>query len=199
MEVSLTNHQNVADTDAKASGAAGTGKKNEELAWMQRHDEPEPAVRGQTGKVRRDTAGVRPVTGPAPHSVERTTALRGRGIAPQKKSRSSARSRTERDLLAYDSDVPYAAAEDANRHFVCALIERQDRVTEKLLLMINDLEYRVDDLELAAGNRGKIQGREAKRGGTMIPDETGSGNPRKFRQKPAGLRKPDRRAEREKV
>ncbi|MEN6395475.1 MAG: hypothetical protein ABFC78_03215, partial [Methanoregula sp.] len=158
MEIATTNHQNVADTDAMVSGAAVTEKKNNELAWMQRHDEHEPAVQGQTGKVRSDAAGVRPVTGPAPRHVERTTALRGRGIAPVKKSRPSARSRTERDLLAYDSDVPYAAAEDANRLIVCALIERQDRVTEKLLLMINDLEYRVDDLELSARNRGKVQG-----------------------------------------
>jgi hypothetical protein len=90
--------------------------------------------------------------------VERTTALRGRGIAV-KKSRPSARSRAERDLLAYDSDVPYAAVEDANRRLVCALIERQDQVTEKLLLMINDLEYRVDDLELASRNRGKPPGK----------------------------------------
>ncbi len=81
----------------------------------------------------------------------------GRGIAPVKKSRPSARSQIEQDLLAYDSDVPYAAVEDANRHLVCALIERQDRVTEKLLLMINDLEYRVDDLELASRNQGKTQ------------------------------------------
>ena len=198
MEIATTNHKDVAAPDAKVSGAAGTEEENEELAWMQVHEKVAQATGVQPVQPH-TTTPARPVTGPAPRSVERTTALRGRGIAPQKKSRSSARSRTERDLLAYDSDVPYAAAEDANRHFVCALIERQDRVTEKLLLMINDLEYRVDNLELATGNRGKIQGREAKRGGTMIPDETGSGNPRKFRQKPAGLRKPDRRAEREKV
>jgi hypothetical protein len=162
MEIVTTNQNDVAAPAAKVSGAAGTEQENEELAWMQRHDEPEPAVGGQTGKVRSDAAGARPVTGPAPKYVERTTALRGRGIAPVKKSRSSARSRTERDLLAYDSDVPYTAVEDANRHVVCALIERQDRVTEKFLLMINDLEYRVDDLELAAGNRGKPQGENQK-------------------------------------
>ncbi len=157
MEIATTNQKNAASPAAKVSGAAGTGQENEELAWMQRHDEPVPAVAGQPGKVRSDAAGIRPI-GTAPKYVERTTALRGRGTAPAKKSWSSARSRTERDLLAYDSDVPYAAVEDANRHLVCALIERQDRVTEKLLLMINDLEYRVDDLEPASGNRGKPQG-----------------------------------------
>jgi hypothetical protein len=158
MEIATTNQNNVAAPAAKVSGAAGTGQKNEELAWMQRHDEPVPAVRGQTEKIRSDAAIASPVSDTAPRYVERTTALRGRGMAPVKKSRPSARSRTERDLLAYDSDVPYAAVEDANRQLICSLIERQDRVTEKLLLMINDLEYRVDDLELTAKNRGKVQG-----------------------------------------
>lgn len=158
MEIAATNQKDVTAPAAKVSGAAGTGQENEELAWMQRHDEPVPAVRGQPGKVRSDASMACPVTSTAPKYVERVTALRGRGIAPVKKSRPSARSRTERDLLAYDSDVPYAAVEDANRQLVCALIERQDRVTEKLLLMINDLEYRVDDLELTAKNRGKPQG-----------------------------------------
>jgi hypothetical protein len=157
MEIATTNHKDLAAPDAKVSGTAGSGQVKEELAWMQRHDEPEPAVRGQTEKVSSDAAGSRPI-GTAQKYVERTTALRGRGMAPVKKSRSSARNRTEWDLLAYDSDVPYAAVEDANRRLVCALIERQDRVTEKLLLMINDLEYRVDDLELTARNRGKVQG-----------------------------------------
>jgi hypothetical protein len=160
MEITTTNHKDMAAPAAKVSGAAGTGQENEELAWMQRHDEPVPAVRGQTGNVRSDAAIASPGTGTAPKYVERTTALRGRGMAPVKKSRPSARSRTERDLLAYDSDVPYAAVEDANRQLVCALIERQDRVTEKLLLMINDLEYRVDDLELTVRNRGKSRGEE---------------------------------------
>jgi hypothetical protein len=80
--------------------------------------------------------------------VERKTGLRGQSIDPVRRPERLIRRRTERDLLAYDSDVPYAAVERANRDLVCSLIERQDLVTEKLLLMINDLQYRVDDLEL---------------------------------------------------
>jgi len=156
MEITATNQKDVAGPDEKVSGTAGSGQENEELTWMKMHDEPVQAA-GQPEKVRSDATGAPRVTTTFPRCVKRTTALRGRGITPVKKSRPSARSQIEQDLLAYDSDVPYAAVEDANRHLVCALIERQDWVTEKLLLMINDLEYRVDDLELASRNRGKPQ------------------------------------------
>ena len=46
--------------------------------------------RDKTGNGLNDAAQITPVTGTAPRSVERTTALRGRGIVPVKKSRPSA-------------------------------------------------------------------------------------------------------------
>ena len=84
----------------------------------------------------------------APRLVERVTALRGQAIDHGQRSKRSVRSGIKQEMLAYDSDIPYTAAEKAQRDLVCSLIERQDRVTEKLLLMINDLQYRTDDLEL---------------------------------------------------
>ena len=122
-----------------------------------------PAVSGQTGNGLNDAAQVIPVTGTAPRSRGTDDRTPGPGDRPGEKVTAVGQSRTERDLLAYDSDVPYAAVEDANRRLVCALIERQDRVTEKLLLMINDLEYRVDDLELSPGTGENRRGRSKKR------------------------------------
>lgn len=79
--------------------------------------------------------------------VQRATALRGQAVAPRQKSRQLIRKSTERELALRDSDIPYRSWEKANRDLVCSLIERQDRATESLLLLINDLQYRMDDIE----------------------------------------------------
>ncbi len=84
-----------------------------------------------------------------PKLAERKTGLRGLAIDAVPLPKRSVRSQTEKELLSRDSDVPYSAAEKAGRDLVCSIIERQDRVVEQLLLQINDLQYRVDDLELA--------------------------------------------------
>ena len=83
-----------------------------------------------------------------PRLVERATGLRGRSICSARVSKSTYRKRTERDLNFPDADVPYIKTEHAIRALVCSLMERQDRVTEAIFLKLNDLEYRVDDLEL---------------------------------------------------
>ena len=147
METETTNHQDVAEPDQIASGTAGTGQENEELEWMRRHGETASELAERTTGLHDDKPNDHTVVRSAPKLVERKTGLRGQGIDPVRKPKRSVRSRTERDLLAYDSDIPYAAFEKAIRNLICALIERQDRVTESLLLMINDLQYPVDDLE----------------------------------------------------
>ena len=141
--------QDVAEPDQVASGTAVTGQENEELEWMKRHGGTAPELEKRTTGLHDDKPDDHPVVRCAPKLVERKTGLHGLGIDPVRKPKRSVRSRTERDLLEYDSEVPYAAVEKANRDLVCSLLERQDRVTESLLLMINDLQYRVDDLELA--------------------------------------------------
>jgi hypothetical protein len=153
MEKILSDGKDVAEPDQIVSGAAGTGQENEELEWMKEKEvKPLAAEGGATGQEA-DKTDAPPVTRKAPRLARRVTALRGLEINSGQRPKRSVLSRILRDLLAYDSDVPYAVVEKAQRDLVCSLIERQDRVTEKLLLMINDLQYRTDDLELAVLRR----------------------------------------------
>jgi hypothetical protein len=105
---------------------------------------------GQQGTQR--SVGIHQSGSRKPKLVERKTGLRGLAIDAVPLPKRSIRSQTEKDLLARDSDVPYTDAEKANRNLICSLIERQDRVVEQLLLQINDLQYRIDDLELAVAD-----------------------------------------------
>jgi hypothetical protein len=57
------------------------------------------------------------------------------------------RRRTERDLSSSDPEIPYAKTERAVRDLVCSLLERQDRMNEAIFLKLNDLGYRLDDVE----------------------------------------------------
>ena len=156
MENKEIDFEDVAEPNQIASGAAGTGQQNEELKWMKRLERKASAqAEGTAGRQeikagRQESRAVAPSVEPrAPRLVERVTALRGQAIDHGQRPKRSVRSGIRQELLAYDSDIPYTAAEKAQRDLVCSLIERQDRVTEKLLLMINDLQYRTDDLELA--------------------------------------------------
>jgi hypothetical protein len=59
-----------------------------------------------------------------------------------------------RDIRAKDSEIPYTKFEAAARDLVCSLMEWQDRMNEEIFYRINNLAYRVEDLEqdrLAAG------------------------------------------------
>jgi len=146
----VASSQGAIEPDQIASGAAGTGQENEELEWMKRQEEPAFPPEEQAAGWQDDTPAAQSIGSgaPAPRLARRVTALRGQEINSGQRPKRSIRSQTERDLLAYDSDVPYTAVEKAQLNLVCSLIERQDRVTEQLLLMINDLQYRTDELEL---------------------------------------------------
>jgi hypothetical protein len=126
METKSTNEKDVAEPDPVVSGMAGTGQEHKN----ERGQEPE--------KKNRHTA---------PHLVERRTELRGQAIAPLWKAPASIRKRTEQDLKEPNAEIPYFKAEKANRDLVCSLIERQDRMIEELFLVINDLKYRLEDIE----------------------------------------------------
>jgi len=152
MEQDEKKSQDVAVPDQIASGMAGTGQENEELEWMKRYGGTAPELAKRTIGLHDNIPDDHPVMRSAPKLVQRKTGLRGQEIDPVRKPKRSVRSGTERDLLEYDSEVPYAAVEKANRNLVCSLIERQDRVTEGLLLIINDLQYRVDDLECSVND-----------------------------------------------
>ena len=152
MGIESKDHQDVAEPDQIASGAAGTGQENEELKWMRKHSAKTQGQADQkSGQTESGTAGGSTMQH-APKLVERRTGLRGQTIGSASRPKQSMRGQIEKELISRDSDVPYNDAEKANRNLVCSLIERQDRVVEQLLLQINDLQYRIDDLELAVAD-----------------------------------------------
>jgi hypothetical protein len=130
MENGMTNLKDVPEPDAVVSGVAGTGQKQGHVKGK----EPEKNTRH-----------------PAPKLVERKTELRESAIAPSWAAPASIRKRTERDLKEPNAEITYYKAEKANRDLFCSLIERQDRMIEEVFLVINDLRYRIEDLE--AGRR----------------------------------------------
>jgi hypothetical protein len=83
----------------------------------------------------------------APHLVERVTALRGRAISRQVTARSVLRRQSHEDIYGKDPEIPYVKFEAAARALVCSLMERQDRMNEEIFYRINDLGYRIEDLE----------------------------------------------------
>jgi hypothetical protein len=83
----------------------------------------------------------------APPLVERVTALRGQGIAAPKDPKSTLRRQTQADIYNKGAEVPYVKLEAAARDLVCSLMERQDRMNEEIFYKLNDLAFRVGDLE----------------------------------------------------
>lgn len=105
-----------------------------------------------TGSDAAGKDGRRPEAEPASpdkpaHVVERRTALRGLSIGTSRESKTTIRRHTMLDLLSQEPEIPYVRFEQAFRGLVCSLLERQDRMNETLFLKINDLEYRLKDLE----------------------------------------------------
>ena len=86
-------------------------------------------------------------TASPPRLVERKTELRGMGIAARREQKKTVRRRTERDLFIPDPEIPYEKTEKAVRDLVCSLLERQDRMNEAIFLKLNDLGYRLEDVE----------------------------------------------------
>ncbi|MFZ1128202.1 hypothetical protein [Methanoregula sp.] len=84
---------------------------------------------------------------PAPRPAERATALRGEGIGRPPVPKSVRRRQTQGDIFGKDPEIPYVKFEAAARDLVCSLMERQDRMNEEIFYRINDLGYRLEDLE----------------------------------------------------
>jgi hypothetical protein len=82
-----------------------------------------------------------------PKPVERVTALRGQAIAHPPVSLKKRRGSDPDHGFLEDSEIPYGEMEKALARVFCSLVDRQDRVAQALLLRLNDLEYRMDDLE----------------------------------------------------
>jgi hypothetical protein len=83
----------------------------------------------------------------APRLVERVTSLRGLSIARPQEPMSVLRRMTQKDIYGRDAEIPYVKYEAATRDLICSLMERQDRMNEEIFYKINDLVYRVDDIE----------------------------------------------------
>jgi hypothetical protein len=83
----------------------------------------------------------------APRRVERVTALRGLSISHPQASRSTLRRETLQNIYGKDPEIPFVKFEAAARALVCSLMERQDRMNEEIFFRINDLRYRIEDLE----------------------------------------------------
>jgi hypothetical protein len=124
----------VRKPDQRASVSAGTGQENTD----------EPGAEQGNGQGDQQDAGQE---SRSPRLVERMTGLRALNIACGRVDQSTIRKRTERDLRLPDAEIPYGKTEKAVRDLVCSLMERQDRMNEAIFLKLNDLEYRVDDIE----------------------------------------------------
>jgi hypothetical protein len=82
-----------------------------------------------------------------PKPVERVTALRGQAIAHPPVSLKKRRGLDADHVFLEDSEIPCEEMEKALARVFCSLVDRQDRAAQALLLRLNDLEYRMDDLE----------------------------------------------------
>ena len=81
------------------------------------------------------------------HLVERVTTLRGLALSHPQTSKSALRRLSLQDLFGKDPEIPYVKFEAAARDLVCSLMERQDRMNEEIFYRINDIRYRLEDLE----------------------------------------------------
>jgi hypothetical protein len=117
---------------------------------------PDGSSEEGTGKNTTDSVGIRKKarTTTAPRLVERATALRGPSIGRPQESKSTHRRRTQLDIYDKDAEIPYVKFEAVARDLVCSLMERQDRMNEEIFSKINDLGYRVEDLEQERTNDG---------------------------------------------
>ena len=124
--------------------------------------EPGPEGSGDqgTGQNSGDPGDVRTAkrTTTTPLLVERVTALRGQGIAAHKKPKSTLRRQTQADIYNKGAEVPYLKLEAAARDLVCSLMERQDRMNEEIFYKLNDLAFRVGDLEEDRPDAGSAPG-----------------------------------------
>lgn len=105
----------------------------------------EPGTGPQSPEAKEQRMALR--KSPAPHLAERVTAVRGQSIARPPEPKSVRRRRTQMDISAKDAEIPYVKFEILFRDLVCSLMERQDRMNEEIFYRINDLRYRLEDLE----------------------------------------------------
>ena len=117
---------------------------------------PDASGEQETGEKTTDS-GIRKATSKktAPLPAVRATALRGQSITRPREPKSTCRRQTQQDIYGKDPEIPYVKFEAAARDLVCSLMERQDRMNEEIFLRLNDLGYRVEDLEQERARDGE--------------------------------------------
>ncbi len=121
----------------------------------------------ETGKNPTDTMSIRTEgrRRTAPKLVERVTALRGQCIARPQEPKNIRHLHTRMGIFEKDAEIPYVKFEAAVRDLVCSLMERQDRMNEEIFYKINDLSYRIEDLEQVRQEDGAGNDRSDKNSG----------------------------------
>lgn len=122
----------VSQRDQIVSGAECTGQEeNRELEWAKRHVKEEEEEKEE----------------PAPQLVERKTELHCADPVPVRKRKGAVRHRTDQGTKIPDPEVLYRNLETAVRELSSSLREWQEGMGGQLLTRLNELEYRVDDIE----------------------------------------------------
>ena len=114
-------------------------------------EKPGPAGSGEpeTGQNTMDAGEIRKTTSKkiTPLPAVRATSLRGQSITRPQEPKSTSRRLTQQDIYGKDPEIPYVKFEAAARDLVCSLMERQDRMNEEIFYKLNDLAFRIEDLE----------------------------------------------------
>ena len=122
----------VSQRDQIVSGAECAGQEeNRELEWAKRHVKEEEEEKEE----------------PAPQLVERKTELHCADPAPVRKRKSAVRHRTEQGSKTPNPELVYRNPEAAIRELSSFLRQWQEGMGGQILTRLNELEYRVDDIE----------------------------------------------------
>jgi len=115
--------------DVLRPGSGNAGRENEELEWGKRNMGVDEPVH-------------RPVK-----AVFRKTELHGTLAQSTPDEKRKVRKQTLHRLNNPDEEVTYQQFESVFRHFICSLMERQDRLNEEQCLHVAELEQQIDALE----------------------------------------------------
>lgn len=130
----------VSQRDQIVSGAENAGQEeNSELEWAKRHVKEEEAEEDEEKKEENEE--------PAPHLVERKTELHCADPVPVRKWKGAVRHRTEQCSKTPHPEILYRNLEAEIRELSSSLREWQEGMGGQILTRLNELEYRVDDIE----------------------------------------------------
>jgi hypothetical protein len=128
----------VSQRDLIVSGAKSTGQKeNCELEWAKRHMKEDEEDEKKTEETEE----------PSPRCVERKTELHYADPVPVRKRKGAVRHRTEQSTKISDPEVLHRNLEVEVRELSGFLREWQEGMGGQVLTRLNELEYRVDDIE----------------------------------------------------